>query len=222
MMEKSTRMRITGHIIFLCVLLLGVAVAQTVPEPGKVTEATAKPVDVHLINQGAPLRVQNADEGGWFQPSIVIAVASFLIAGLAYLFSLSQWKKQYQTAQMETCERLFDDLRRTELAFITPIDAEYIKNPSSWNRQMLRKQNKTIDHAAWDYFRLWDYLAFLVLQKRIDDTVMTVLIKRKLIYAYDQLRLYAPEWISTTDFPYFKELHNKYSPTPSQSTTPKP
>ena len=103
------------------------------------------------------------------------------------------------------------EMRRAELEFKTPIDAKHSESPETWDPRALRQGNMSWNHAAWDYFARFDHLAFLVLQKRIDDQAMLVLIKRKLVHAFGQMETYAPDWVEAEHFPYFKELFNTYS-----------
>jgi hypothetical protein len=173
--------------------------------------AAAEPVAVRLVDTVTPLRIQTVDEQSLVEPNLLVALSSLAVAALAFALSVSQWRKQYQTTQMETCERMFSELRRAELDFKTPIDAEYAKSPANWQPHALRRANLVWEYAAWAHYSLWDYLAFLVLQKRIDDKAMLVLIERKGVYAFGELKTYAPDWLDDSKtFPYFKELCATY------------
>lgn len=177
--------------------------------PPPAPAGTPQPVDVRLVND-KPLQVQATGDDGLLEPNFIVALSSLLIAGFAFILSVAQWRRQDQGIQMEACQRMFDELRRTELEFKTPIDAEYAKAPTTWDAPALRRGNKAWDHAAWDYFARWDHLAFLVLQKRVDDKAMLVLVERKGLYAMEQMKDYAPEWLADQSFPYFKQLVATY------------
>ena len=192
-----------GVIALICA---AAAVGQTQPQP---PASTRQPVEVRLVND-KPLQVHSADDHGLLDPNFIVALSSLLVAGFAFILSVSQWRRQYQGIQMETCERLFGELRRTELEFKTPIDAQYAKAPAAWDPQALRQGNTAWDHAAWDYFARLDHLAFLVLEKRVDDKAMLVLVERKARYAMDQMKQYAPDWVADKRFPYFKQLVATY------------
>lgn len=172
----------------------------------------AEPVAVRLVDTVTPLRIQTVDDRSVIEPNLLIALSSLVVAALAFALSVSQWRKQYQTTQMETCERMFGELRRAELEFKTPIDAAYAESPANWQPQALRKGNLVWEYAAWAHYSLWDYLAFLVLQRRIDDRAMLVLIERKGLYAFGEMKTYAPDWLGDTKtFPYFKQLCATYA-----------
>ena len=193
-------------LVVVALIWAAVAPAQTPPQaPAGKPQA----VDVRLIND-KPLQVQATGDHGLLEPNFIVALSSLLIAGLVFILSMTQWRRQYQSIQMEACERMFDELRRTELEFKTPIDTEYAKAPKAWDPPALRQGNKAWDHAAWDYFARWDHLAFLVLQKRVDDEAMLVLVERKARYAMDQMKQYAPDWLADKSFPYFKQLFATY------------
>ncbi|HKU13381.1 MAG TPA: hypothetical protein VJQ52_03245 [Steroidobacteraceae bacterium] len=192
-----------GVIALICATA---AFGEAQPEP---PAGTRQPVDVRLVND-KPLQVHSTDEHGVLDPNFIVALSSLLVAGFAFILSVSQGRRQYQSVQMETCERMFGDLRRTELEFKTPIDAHYAKAPAAWDPPALRKGNTAWDHAAWDYFARWDHLAFLVLEKRVDDKAMLVLVERKARYAMEQMKQYAPDWVADKTFPYFKQLVATY------------
>src|SRR5205085_7258327 len=99
--------------------------------PGQAPTASvtqAKPMEVQIIGQSRPIQIDTISKPGLWTSSFTIAFCSFFLALSGFLFSMFQFKRQRQVAQMEMVERLFGELRRTELEFTTPIASEVRKH----------------------------------------------------------------------------------------------